>query len=306
MNSPKLASILILSALTLAGCAGNTSNSNASATRSNIYDRENSDRLSAKLSFVAIPVRHGDRNWNLGAVLRIPYGHSEKVPAVIVVHGSGGVDSRGGHYVQMLNQAGIATLEIDLWAARGVRSPAERPRSVVETLPDAFAALDFLAKNENIRPDKIGIMGFSWGGVVSMLTADKKYQEQFAVSPNQSFAAHAPFYPVCWVYNVAPGYEFGNLTSAPVLIQAGLADTYDEPETCSKLVDALAPHDKAHVRLIMYENATHAWERREPDAVAGDPYSHLGKGGDVPLRYNATATEASTNAVIEFFNNNLR
>lgn len=295
---------LLLSALAFGGCASQIGNPATHAAPANVYGRDNSDRLSAKLSFVSIPVSHGERNWNLGAVLRVPYGHSEKIPAVIVVHGSGGVDSRGGHYVQMLNQAGIATLELDLWAARGVRSAAERPRSVVETLPDAYAALNFLSNRDEINPSKIGIMGFSWGGVVSMLTANKKYQDQFA-APNQSFAAHAPFYPVCWVYNVAPSYEFKELTGSPVLIQAGLDDTYDEPNTCGNLVNSLSASDKANVHLIMYENATHAWERREPDGAANDPYSHLGKGGEVPLRYNPTATEGSTKAVIEFFNANL-
>ncbi|KAF0115340.1 MAG: hypothetical protein FD163_2131 [Hyphomonadaceae bacterium] len=304
MSLQRFKTVMLVSALAISGCAAHANNSSINPTTSNTFSRGNSDRLSAKLSFVSIPVSYGGGNWNLGAVFRVPYGHSEKIPAVIVVHGSGGVDSRGGHYVQMLNQAGIATLEIDLWAARGVKSPAERPRSVVETLPDAFAALNFLSRQSEINPAKIGIMGFSWGGVVSMLTANKKYQTQFA-APYQSFAAHAPFYPVCWVYNKAPGYDFADLTGSPVLIQAGLADTYDEPSTCGNLVDSLSASDKANVRLIMYENATHAWERREPDGIANDPYSHLGKGGEVPLRYNPTATEESTKAVIDFFNTNL-
>lgn len=277
-----------------------------SADNSNIYDRTRSERLPAKLSFVSIPVRDGDKSWNLGAVLRMPYATGDaKIPAVIVVHGSGGVDSRGGHYVQELNKIGIATLEIDLWAARGVQNPSQRPRSVVETLPDAFASLDFLANNPKIDASKVGIMGFSWGGVVSMLSANVKYRDRFA-KPGQSFAAHAPFYPVCWVYNVAPTYEFKDLTGAPVLIQGGLADLYDLPDTCEKMVNALPASDKANVRLIMHADATHAWERREPDGVGNDPYSHVGKGGEFPLKYNQKATQDSTNAVLEFFTNKLK
>ena len=296
------ATIAIIALSILGACAS----VKGDVQNSNIYQRDKSERLSAKSSYVSIPVSFGEKSWNLGAVLRMPYKKDgDKVPAVIIVHGSGGVDSRGGHYVQELNKIGIATLEVDLWAARGVKSASERPKNVVETLPDTFAALNFLATNPNINAAKIGVTGFSWGGVVSMLSADAKYRDMFAVK-GQSFAAHAPFYPVCWVYNKVPGYEFKDLTGAPVLIQGGKADLYDLPDTCEKMLETVPANDRATVKLIMHDNATHAWERREPDGVAFDPYSHMGKGGEVPLKYNAKATEDGTNAVLEFFTKNLK
>ncbi|MDB5494109.1 MAG: hypothetical protein JWP86_1446, partial [Phenylobacterium sp.] len=39
--------------------------------------------------------------------------------AVVICHGSDGVDGRGDFHAAALNAAGIATLEIDMWAARG-------------------------------------------------------------------------------------------------------------------------------------------------------------------------------------------
>ena len=42
-----------------------------------------------------------------------------------------------------------------MWAARGVKRGAlARPRSVPETLPDAFAALAFMARQPEIDPDR--------------------------------------------------------------------------------------------------------------------------------------------------------
>ena len=38
---------------------------------------------------------------------------------MLILHGSAGVDSRGDFYARALNAAGIATLEIDYWEARG-------------------------------------------------------------------------------------------------------------------------------------------------------------------------------------------
>ena len=43
------------------------------------------------------------------------------------------------------------------------------------------------AKKYDIDPNRIGIMGFSWGGVMSMLTATRKYAVQ--AEPGQRFAA---------------------------------------------------------------------------------------------------------------------
>jgi dienelactone hydrolase len=299
-----------LLALSLAfACACTTTNlaSGPSGVANDVsYAREASARLSAKTSLVSFPVTEGGRTWQTAGILRVPYStNAAPRPAVVIVHGSGGVDSRGEHYAEALNRAGFVTLEIDLWAPRHVRTPADRPRAVSETLPDAFAALHFLIEqSQDVDAERIGVMGFSWGGVVSMLSATQPNRDRNATG-GETFAAHAPLYPVCWVYNQAPGYDFTELTGAPVFIQAGTADTYDAPDRCIRLRQSLPPDAQARVRVQMYEGATHAWERREPDTTINDPYSHEGQGGAVELRYNEDATRSSTRAIVEFFESTL-
>jgi dienelactone hydrolase len=273
------------------------------ANHESAYERSFPDRLIAKTSFVALEVSHDGNVWHSAAALREPESTMPRA-AVVFVHGSGGVDSRGQCYANALNEAGMVTLEIDLWAARGVNSPLERPKAVSETLPDAFAALDFLTHRHGIDPARIGIMGTSWGGIVSMLTATEMARAEFAKGA-QRFAAHAPLYPACWVYNRVPGFDFHTLTGVPVFIQTGANDLYDDPDSCAKLVESLAPADKVHVTFATYPGATHAWDRREPDIVANDPYAHKGKGGEVPFRYNPEATRKSTEAVVAFFSRTL-
>jgi len=268
-------------------------------TGPDFYARDFPDRLRGKSSFVALEAAHEGRVWHTGGVLWEPLAPEPRA-GVVIVHGSGGVDSRGQCASIALNAAGFVTLEIDLWAARGVTTPQERPKTVVETLPDAFAALDFLSHRRGVDPLRVGITGFSWGGVVSMLSATTRAGTVFARGA-QRFAAHAPFYPACWLYNKMPGFEFEQLTGAPVFIQAGEDDLYDDPDTCAKLVESLPPAAKAHVTQITYPGATHAWDRREPDIVAVDPLSHKGAGGEVPFRYNAEVTRKSTEALVEFF-----
>ena len=159
-------------------------------------------------------------------------GERQKLPAVLILHGSSGVDSRGDFYEAELNDAGIATLQIDMWEARGVVGPANRPQAPILTYPDAFSALAFLAAHPRIAADRIGVLGFSWGGVISLAAAEQLYAGMFG--GGRKFKAHVANYPVCYGYNASipglpPPAQFGtqflHLTGARVLIQIGSEDT---------------------------------------------------------------------------------
>ena len=220
--------------------------------------------------------------------------------AMLVCHGSGGVDERGAFHIAGLNAAGIATLEIDMWAARGTgRGAGARARSVPETLPDAFGALAFLRAQPEIDPARIGIMGFSWGGVVTLLSATRRVSEAMR-GDGPGFAAHAAFYPVVWAYNVAPGMELDDLTGAPVLIQCGGADTYDDPDGLDQLMGRLSPAARALVTPITYPDATHAFDRDAPEVLVNDPFAHKGAGGQVRFTFNRAAAEASRAEMLRF------
>jgi hypothetical protein len=106
-----------------------------------------------------------------------------------------------------------------MWAARGwLGGIVGRPRSVPETMPDAFGALKFLSEQPGIDVGRIGIMGFSWGGAVTMLRATEPCSSRYA-NGALKFAAHVAHYPVCWVYNQVSGYDFNEFTGSPLLIQ---------------------------------------------------------------------------------------
>ncbi|MET0403621.1 MAG: dienelactone hydrolase family protein [Cystobacter sp.] len=250
--------------------------------------------------YVSFPALDAPAPLQVAGQLRLPRNAPAKVPAVVIAHGSGGVDSRGSYYARALNEAGIATLEIDMWSARGLSGGAEgRPRAVSETLPDAYGALRYLSAHPAIDAERIGIMGFSWGGVMSMLTATRHYAA--GAAPGQRFVAHAPLYPVCWVYNQVPGYAFGDLTGAPVFLQAGAADAYDLPDSCQTLLDGLTPADRESVSLRVHADATHGWDRLEPAIEVSDPFSHLGQGGQVRIAPSPETARESRRAVVDFF-----
>jgi hypothetical protein len=61
----------------------------------------------------------------LAAELRIPQGQKAKFPAVVLIHGSGGVSGSMDLWVHALNQAGIATLVVDTSSGRGITSTVQ-------------------------------------------------------------------------------------------------------------------------------------------------------------------------------------
>jgi dienelactone hydrolase len=249
---------------------------------------------------VAFDSLHRPEPLAIPAIFRMPQDAARPTPAVVVVHGSAGVDSRGPAYARALNAAGVATLEIDMWAARGVKGALERPRTIQETLPDAFGAFRFLASDPAIDAARIGVMGFSWGGVVSMLTATRPYTVA-ALGEGARFAAHAPLYPVCWLYNRVPGFEFRDFTGAPIFIQCGERDAYDLPDTGEKLVQSLAAIAPGLASIRTYADATHAFDRSEPAMTVTDPFSHLGQGGEVLFAPNPEAAAQARAATVAFF-----
>lgn len=258
-----------------------------------------------KANYLAFETLHDAPLLVAGRLLTPPAPPGARLPAVVIVHGSSGVDSRGRAYAAALGEAGIASFELDLWSARGLKGNLDRPASVAETLPDAFGALRALARRDAIDPARIGLMGFSWGGVVSMLAATRPHAERWR-GETAGFAAFAPLYPVCWMYNRRPGYEFRDLTGAPILLQCGADDAYDRPETPAELVAGLPEAAGRSIELVVYPGATHAWDRSEGAVVVEDPLAHLGAGGKVPFTPNPEVTRRSIAATVSFFARTLK
>lgn len=240
-----------------------------------------------------------EAGYSVAGRLSFPENMSEErqVPAVVIVHGSGGVDTRGPLYAKHLNQAGIATLEVDLWSARGLKGGLDRPKHVRDTLGDAFAALGYLQQRPDIDPERIGLMGFSWGGVVAMLAA----AEDASATNAPGFNSMAALYPVCWGYNRVPGYDLTQVRASRLLIISGADDDYDAPNDCEQLVGNLDESEQPKIDLVQLPDATHAFDRRAPESLFFDPYAYRGKGGDVRIRYNPVATNNALERIAGFF-----
>src|SRR5437763_5533545 len=55
----------------------------------------------------------------IGGELRLPRGTAEKFPAVVLIHGSGGVSASTDRWAQELNSIGVAAFILDSFTGRG-------------------------------------------------------------------------------------------------------------------------------------------------------------------------------------------
>jgi len=237
----------------------------------------------------------------------IPAGQTS-IPAVVIVHGSLGPDSRGPFYADALNDAGIATLELDVYSAHGIipTSTSQRPNPLA-VMQDIYGALIFLASQPGIDPDRIGLLGFSAGAVLTVITATGSVEPYFraALTTNTitlKFAAFAAQYPVCYLYNKRSpvGYiPFESLTG-PLIIQTGGKDSYSSPSTCTNLVNSLPADQQSLLTVNVYPKAYHAWDRLQPAETVPDQLAILnsGKAEVVPNIHDAVL---SRSRIVDFF-----
>lgn len=240
--------------------------------------------------------------------LFLPEG--DNLPAVVLVHGSAGPDSRGRFHRTYLIEHGYAVLELDMWDARGVRSFEQRPKSTLDTLPDVWGAWLYLSRHPRIREDRIAVMGFSWGGVNAMSVGFGKLPGQPPQELRQSrFAAIIAFYPICdvWLRNgvASKVVDTTRPTGAPVQIHNGTADDYDtSPRVCEQM---RADHPGMPIELHLYAGARHGFDsdRIEP-ARFFDPVAKNLRGGEIVLQGDPRARDAAKAHVLAFLSRVLR
>jgi uncharacterized protein len=233
--------------------------------------------------------------------LRIPASTRERLPAVVIVDSTPGFDGRGAFHAEALNQAGIATLEVDPFEGKG--DPAT-PR---HNLPHMYQSLQWLAGHPRVDPARIGIMGFSSGGILSLLTSSETLAGQYA-GGDRRFAAHLGFYPHCWfqrdvLAGRSPSLEpatYQRVTGRPVHILAGARDDYDGPDGCDKLLAELPADARRHFSLTVYPDATFAWDSRFSSRTY-EPNAHHKKGGMVEVVADAAIANQSREFAVAWF-----
>ncbi len=202
--------------------------------------------------------RERRQNWialKIWGDLSFPSKMGDKVPAMILSHGSAGVERSMSQWVDALNDIGVATFVVDSFGPRGAKRTAEDQTLVPSSanLMDAFQALQLLVTHPRIDPKRIGVMGFSRGGEVAFRSAVEPLLRA-VVKSDAKFALHIPVYSGC---NLV--YWSDKVTKAPILNLVGAADDYTYAEPCEALAAKYAALGTP-VRSINYPDANHSWD----------------------------------------------
>ena len=191
--------------------------------------------------------------------LSLPQNADGPVPAMVLVHGSGGIGDRELRYTAEYNKMGIAAFAIDSFAPRGVASTVEDQSRVggSQMVSDAFGALKLLRANPRIDGNRIGIQGGSKGGTVALDTAIKQVALARGLPAEVKFALHVPLYPACVTQYRAPA-----TTGVPILVLLGARDDYVGTESCQNYAQAMKTAG-ADIRVIVYSNAEHGFDGKD-------------------------------------------
>ena len=237
--------------------------------------------------------------------LRIPASKHPRAPAVVILHSSPGFDGRGAFYAEALNDAGIATVEIDYLQGKGI------PATPRHNLPHVYQTMQRLAAHPRIDPARIGVMGFSWGGSLALLTSSDELTRQYGKG-SQGFAAHLGVYPICWkqgqiIRGTSKDFTasvYRAATGRPVHIMVGAEDDGDRPDACQQFLAALPAPVRRNFSLTVYPGATFGWDSRFGSATYL-PGVRQGRGGIMKVTADPHTADKSRALAVAFFKTHL-
>ena len=190
-------------------------------------------------------------------VLILPKG-TPPFPAVILLHGCGGVTQNMSVWAARLKSWGYAALILDSFAQRGIDNVCGRgnqfpPRYRAK---DAFDAAAYLQTRAEIDPARVGLIGFSHGGSTALAASVERRIAFFNAQPFKAVVAYYPYCP-----DIAPQL------ASDVQIFIGSDDDWTPAPRCADWVPRHADAAGRKPLLKIYPGAFHAFDARAPARV---------------------------------------
>jgi dienelactone hydrolase len=182
-------------------------------------------------------------------------------PAVVMLHGCSGMFTNSGYptvsfrtWAELFAQNGYVAVLTDSFNPRGYRSICDlQKRPILESrerAEDAYATREWLATQPFVRPERIGLIGWS-NGAGGTLWGMRESQ------PYRGFRSAVAFYPGCRTLSRAKAqYK----PYAPLLILSGEADDWTPAAPCVEMTHN-ARAIGAPMEIVTYPGAHHAFDR---------------------------------------------
>ena len=196
--------------------------------------------------------------------LALPPDAAGSLPAVVLIHGAGGVQDYHHLWARELRAIGLATFIVDSFAGRGIGRIVENLEAinVGSRILDAFRALEMLATHPRIDRERVALMGFSHGGVTTLYASVVRFQQSY-LRAGLEFAAYLPFYAYCNTRLI----DDDRVSRRPIRLFHGTADDDTPIEPCRQWVTR-ARAAGADVDLREYALAPHGFDNpRLPPAL---------------------------------------
>lgn len=192
----------------------------------------------------------------ISGTLKMPKEVNRKVPAVIILHGAGGVNDHYFDVADMLNEMGIAAFVVDSFETRGILTGVDILkklfRSYSNRISDAYAALELLSTHPKIDKSKIAVLGYSHGAKVALFVASEKIRLSF-IADDLQFAASIAYYPGC-----LPQIKDIDFTNAPILMLLAEKDNICPVGACLDYAKRIK-NSGSDVKAIVYKGAHHGF-----------------------------------------------
>jgi dienelactone hydrolase len=220
---------------------------------------------------------------------------SAKKPAVVLLHGcgglynkQGGLSSRYSEYVTVLHEAGMHALLLDSLTTRGekeicTQKTEQRQVTQVQRRQDALAALAWLAAQPPVNANQLGLLGWSNGGSTVLAATNTQHPVVRQANSNAAFAV--AYYPGC-----AADLQRGYQTSTRLLMLLGASDDWTPAEPCERLAQTALG---VRPEVVTYPGAFHGFDGTAPLRVRHDVPNGVNPGRGVTVGTNAQAREQS-------------
>lgn len=190
--------------------------------------------------------------------LHLPRGSPGPWPGVVILDGLGGPkDRRERRYGRTLSEHGYASLVIDSFTTRNVGAHGDVVRAIrvseAMMLSDAFTGLRYLAGRPDVDPERIGVIGFSYGGMITVLAAYEQLARTF-MPDGTRFRTHVSYYG-CSV----PRLDDPATTGAPVTHLLGEWDRNVSIERVGKIADDLR-RGGSESEMRVFDGIYHQWD----------------------------------------------